>query len=250
MEETEKDPLELPADLYRLMNHSSAIIIIDGMRGSGKTDFALSLASGALNMGCISSIATNIISDDPRVKHVTNFPDLDYYLKWGKGRKLMILDEAGESLSKTRWMSQLSVKMLGTAQLIRHYNGRLIFIAPSSDFILKYLQHPNLRDCVIQKKTKKIARVKNYITHSAYTLFDIPPTDIRFSQHPASFSLEKPIKLDKLADYERDLYEYGVLGKSYTKIAKETDRHDTQVMRNIKKFAKVYFESKTTNNLP
>lgn len=242
----ERSNVTLPPDLYRLMNHSSAIIIIDGPRDAGKTDFSLLLGSGALNMGCISSIATNIISEDPRLKHITNFPDLDYYLKFGSGRKLFIYDEAGETLSKTRWMSALSVKMLGTAQLIRHYSGRLIFISPSSDFILKYLQHPNLRDCVINKIGRKVAKVKNYLTHSAYTLTDIEPTDIKFSQHPASFSIQKPIKLDKLAEYERDVYEYGVLNKSMTKIAKESGRQDTQVQRNIKKFIKVYFESKTT----
>jgi len=246
----EIEPASLPPDLYRLMNHSSAIVIIDGARDSGKTDFSLNIAEGALNDGCISSIATNIISEDSRLKSITNFPDLDYYLKFGKGRKLFILDEAGESLSKTRWMSALSVKMLGTAQLIRHYNGRLIFIAPSSDFILKYLQHPNLKDCVITKKTREIAKVKNYITKSAYTLYDIPPTNIKFSQHPASFTLEKPINLEKLADYERDFYEYTVLNKSLTKIARETGRHDTQVMRNIKKFGQNYFNQKTSNNLP
>lgn len=235
---------DLPPDLYTLLNHSSAIIIIDGKRDSGKTDFSLLLAEGALNSGVVSSVATNIISEDPRLKQITNFPDLDYYLKFGSGRKMFILDEAGDALTSARWMSAMSVKMLGTAQLIRHYRGRMVFIAPSKDFIVKYLQHPNLKDCIIEKKKRKIASVKNYITGRAYNLYDIPPTSLKFSQHPASFSLEKPINLDKLADYERDLYEYGVLNKSYTTIARETGRHDIQVQRNIKKFAKAYFEQK------
>lgn len=237
----------LPPDLYTLLNHSSAIIIIDGKRGDGKTDFALKLASDALKDKVVSSVATNIITE--KLKHITNFPDLDYYLKFGSGRKLFILDEAGQSLPSNRWMAKLSVKIMGTAQLIRHYHGRMIFIAPNKKFILKFLQDPSIKDCEIHKQSLKVARVKNYLTHRVYNLRRIAPTDLKFSQHPSYFTLEKPIKLDNLADYERDLYEYGVLGKSYTTIAKETGRHDTQIQRNIKKFAKVYFEQKTTNNL-
>lgn len=230
-----------------MFNHSSAIVIIDGKRGDGKTDFALKLAEDALKDKVISSVATNIISEDPRLKHITNFPDLDYYLKFGSGRKLFILDEAGQSLPSNRWMSNLSVKMMGTAQLIRHFHGRMVFIAPSKKFILKFVRDPSIRDCVIEKTNLKIAKVKNYLTRRTYNLKNIAPTEIKFSQHPTYFTLDKPIRLDKLADYERDLYEYGVLGKSYGQIASETGRHDIQVQRNIKKFAKVYFDSKTNN---
>lgn len=237
----------LPRDIHRLLNHSSAVIVIDGKRGDGKTDFSLKLGSDALKDGCITSLASNIISNDPRLKQITNFPDLDYYLKFGKGRKMFILDEAGTALPASRWMSTLSVKFLSTVQLIRHYKARLVFIAPSKKFILRTLQNTEILDAIIEKKKLKIATVKNYLTKRKYNLYDIPPTDITFSQQPSFFTLEKPIKLDRLAEWERDLYEYTVNDKSINQIADETGRYKMQVLRSIKKFGKVYFETKKGN---
>lgn len=234
---------DLPPDLYRLMNHSSAVIVIDGKRGDGKTDFSLKLADGAFNDECISSMASNIETyDDPRFQHITNLPDLEYYLKWNKGRKLYIMDEAGQALPASRWMSSLNVKILGIIQLIRHFHARLIFIAPSKKFIDRHLQYTEIMDAHITKNNQQIATVKNYLTNDKYTLFDVQATSIRFSQVPTYFTLDKPLKLDKLNEWEKDLYAYAMEGKSFKKIAEETGRHPIQVKRVLVKFGKHYFE--------
>jgi hypothetical protein len=160
---------------------------------------------------------------------------------------MYILDEAGQALPAARWMSSLSVKFIGVCQLIRHFKGRLVFIAPSQKFILRTLQHTEILDAVITKKSLKIATVKNYFTRRKYNLYGIPSTDISFSQKPTFFTADKPIKLDKLAEYERDFYEYTVKNKSINTIAEESGRFKMQVLRNIKKFGQVYFDNKTTN---
>lgn len=240
--ENAKPERALPPDLYRLLNHHSAIVVIEGNRGTGKTDFSLRLAEDAKEDGCISSIATNIISNEPGIKHVNNFPDLEYYLKFGSGRKLYILDEAGAALPSNRWMSSLSVKILGVAQLIRHYKGRMFFIAPSKKFILTHLQNTEIMDATIEKKGLTFATVKNYLTKQKYNLQDIPPTSFNFSQNPTFFTLEKPLNKDNLNQWEKDLFAYAIEGKSFKRIAEDTGRFPTQVKRSLVAFGQHYFK--------
>lgn len=234
---------QLPDDLYRLLNHSSAVVVIEGQRGTGKTDFSLKLAEDAKQDGCISHIATNIHCEEGQgIKHIDNMPDLEHFLKFSSGRKLFILDEAGAALPSNRWMSALSVKMLATVQLIRHYKGRIFFIAPSKDFIVRHLQNTEIMDCVIEKKGLQVATVKNYLTKEKYNLYEIPGTSVKFSQMPSFFTLDKPLNKDNFNDWERDLYAYAIEGKSFKQIAEETGRFPTQVKRSLVSFGQHYFK--------
>lgn len=239
----------MEADLERLFREDSAVIMMSGRKGFGKTDFSLRLGEEALEKGFISRIATNIRTDDPRVDSVTNMPDLKTWLAQ-PGKKLFGLDEAGKYLSRIRFMSNLNKMILDIIQLIRHYDAFFIAIAPNEKFIDSNYLNTDILDCRIKKISLRFAEVKNYLTYEAYTLMDIPRTSIKFwSKDIAPFSLEKAINLDKLSIEERCAYEYGqknsyeVIGQGF-----EPPKHATIIKRMVQRYLSLHFHELKKHN--
>ena len=234
----------IEASTRKLFTAHSAVIIISGKRGDGKTNYALKLSEEALEEGLISKIATNIISDDERIIRITTFPDLEDYLGI-KGRKVFILDEAGKIVSRMRFMSKLNTKIMNVIQLIRHYSGYFIAIAPSEKFIDSNFGNTDILDARIKKTGLKFATVKNYLTQEVYTLEDIEATSIRYSQHPADFSLERKVKIDKLPEQARIAYQYAQSG-NFSQVANEQNPpiHKELVKRQVLEYLRSTFKDK------
>ena len=156
-------------DLIRLFKEDSAVIMMSGRKGFGKTSFSLSLGEEAYELGLITRIGTNIRTEDERVDRIVNLPDLKTWLSQ-KGRKHFILDEAGQYLSRIRFMSKLNKMILDIIQLIRHYDATFIAVAPNEKFIDSNYLNTDILDCRIKKISLHFAQVKNYLTWQSYTL--------------------------------------------------------------------------------
>jgi len=226
--------------------------MMSGGKGDGKTDFALRLGEEAYEEGLIRRIATNMRTDDQRVEHVGNMPDLRSWLSM-KGDKYFILDEAGKVINRMRFMSTLSVMILGIIQLVRHYDATFTAIAPSEAFIDSNFLNTDILDCKIKKIAKSFAEVKNFQTHQVYTLQDIERTNIRFwSKDVATFTLKKPFDVKSFSVEERCALAYSK-GVSMDAIGKslEPRMHRQQVARMVKKYLSLHFSPlKTCHKSP
>jgi len=221
-----------------------------GGRGDGKTDFALRLGEEAYEEGLIRRIGTNMRTEDERVDHIGNMPDLKSWLT-RKGDKYFILDEAGKIINRMRFMSTLSVTIMGIIQLVRHYDATFLAIAPSETFIDSNFLNTDILDCKIKKLSKTFAEVKNFMTHQVYTLGDIERTTIRFwSKDIASFTLKKPFDTSTFSPEEKCALAYskgtamGAIGNSF-----EPRMHRQQVARNIQKYLSLHFKPLKTCHL-
>lgn len=239
-------------DLRRLFSEESAVIMMSGGKGDGKTDFALRMGEEAYEEGLIQRIGTNMRTDDERVEHVGNLPDLKSWLSL-KGDKYFMLDEAGKVINRMRFMSTLSVMIMGIIQLVRHYDATFTAIAPSETFIDSNFLNTDILDCKIKKIGLEFAEVKNFLTRQVYTLGDIERTNIRFwSKDVATFTLKKPFDVKSFSPEERCALAYSkgmsmdTIGKSF-----ETPMHRQQVARSIRKYLSLHFSPlKTCHKLP
>jgi len=236
-------------DLMSLFRKGSAVIMIIGRKGWGKTGFALRLGEDAYEQDLIKRIGSNIKTEDKRVDHVTTFYHLKEWLHQ-KGKKYFVFDEAGKHLARTRFMSSMNKIILDIIQLIRHYDAYFTAIAPSERFIdTKYLGSEIL-DCRIKKIHLKSAEVRNYLTFRAYMIRNIPRTTIRFwSKDIAEFSMETKLDLKKLSAYESAAYQWGK-GINMDDIGADMQppKHRVQVSRMIRKYLSMHFEKLSHSN--
>ena len=182
-----------------ILKRDGFVIFICGGKEKGKTDFSLSIAEYCYLKGFRKKIATNIRTESYIIeKQITNFPDLEDWLKEGK-RKLYNLDEAGKHLRKMRFMSQKNIRIMDIIQLIRHYDAGFIGIAPSESFIDSNFLNTDILDLKIKKVSKQVAIVRDYLEKESFFLYEIPPTTIKFdSKDIANFDMERKIPISKL----------------------------------------------------
>ena len=185
--------------LDKILSKDGFIIYISGAKEKGKTDFSLLLAEYCHLKGFRTKLTTNIETESYMIeKQITNLPDLQAWLK-EKGRKLFILDEAGLSVAKLRFMSQINVEVMKILQMIRHYDAGFIGVAPSSKNVDSTFMDTDILDAHIKKLRKDTAIVKDYLENESYFLEDICKTSINFnSKHIAEFKLEKEIRREEL----------------------------------------------------
>lgn len=239
-------------DLIELFSEDSAVIMISGGKGRGKTDVALRLGEEAYEEGLVQRIGTNMRTEDERVDHVGNMPDLKSWLAL-KGDKYFILDEAGKALNRMRFMSRLNVVILEIVQLVRHFDAKFTAIAPSEKFVDSNFLNTDILDCKIRKIALTFAEVKNFLSFQAYTLKDIERTTIRFwSKDIASFTLKKPFDVASFSPEEKCALAYsrgesmGAIGGSF-----EPRMHRQEVARKIQKYLSLHFSPlKTCHKSP
>lgn len=183
----------------RILERDGYIIYISGAKEKGKTDFGLTLAEYSYLKDFRKKITTNIQTESYMIeKQVTNLPDLKEWLQ-ETGKKLFILDEAGLSIPKLRFMSTMNIEIMKILQMIRHYDAGFIGIAPSTKNIDSTFMNTDILDAHIIKLSKTLAKVKDYLQNDTYFLEDIPRTKINFnSKHIAEFKFEKPAILSDL----------------------------------------------------
>lgn len=175
-----------------ILERDGFIIYISGPKEKGKTDFALTLAEYCYLSDFRKKIATNIETESYMVeRQITNLPDLKIWLQQSK-RKLFILDEAGLSIPKLRFMSNMNIEIMKILQMIRHYDAGFIGIAPSTRNIDSTFMDTDILDAHIRKVTKTLAVVDDRLQNLSYYLEDICKTSINFnSKHIAEFTMDK-----------------------------------------------------------
>ncbi len=182
-----------------ILQRDGFIIYVSGSKEKGKTDFSLILAEYCHLKGYRTKLATNIETESYMIEnHITNLPDLKEWLKESK-RKLFILDEAGLSVPKLRFMSGLNVEIMKILQMIRHYDAGFIGVAPTTRNIDSTFMDTDILDVHIKKLAKTLAICRDYLHGETYFLYDIPRTSINFnSKHIAEFTMEKTPILSEL----------------------------------------------------
>ncbi|MCJ7633903.1 hypothetical protein MUP77_16145 [Candidatus Bathyarchaeota archaeon] len=185
--------------LNPILQRDGFIIYVSGAKEKGKTDFSLLLAEIAYLKKFRTKIATNIETESYMIeKQITNLPDLKGWLQESK-HKLFILDEAGLSIPKLRFMSTMNIEIMKLLQMIRHYDAGFIGIAPSTKNIDSTFMNTDILDGHVRKITKTLAYVKDYLQNDTYFLEGIPRTSINFnSKHIAEFTMDKEAILNEL----------------------------------------------------
>jgi hypothetical protein len=223
--------IEFLGTLVLVLNRDGFVIFISGAKELGKTDIALLLAEVCHILGFRRHIATNIRTDSYMIeKQITNYDDLKRWLLTS-GRKLFVLDEAGTSLKKMRFMSEKNQLIMDTIQLIRHYDAGFIGIAPSDVFIDNNFLNTDILDARIKKISLHTAQVKDYLNRESYFLLDVPRTSIRFnSKDVAEFSLHGRVQLKDLPLCCAVAKVYAETG-SYKAVSKQFDNMNPKEIR-------------------
>jgi hypothetical protein len=200
--------------LDQILQRDGFIIYVSGSKEKGKTDFSLLLGEYCYLRKYRTKIGTNIQTESYMVeRQVTNLPDLKEWLKESKS-KLFILDEAGLSIPKLRFMSAMNLEIMKILQMIRHYDAGFIGIAPSTKNVDSTFMDTDILDAHIKKQSKQVAIVKDYLHGESYFLYDIPKTSINFnSKHIAEFTMNKEADLTKLPLCCRVAAAYATCGK-------------------------------------
>lgn len=154
----------------------------------------------------IAEFATNIkILDSPfPIQRITNMQDLESWLGSTHGRKLYILDEAGKAVRRRTPMDRLNINILDSIQVIRHYRGNLIFIAPADHFIDSAMLGSDVLDVRIRKwnfKNPKVGVWFDLMEERRIDLDGIPATQIRYDNHDiAPFTKSDPTRKPQFKD--------------------------------------------------
>jgi hypothetical protein len=179
-------------------------------------------------------------------RQITNLPDLKVWLN-EPGKKLFVLDEAGLSIPKLRFMSTMNIEIMKILQMIRHYDSGFIGIAPSTKNIDSTFMNTDILDAHIVKVTKTLAKVKDYLQNDTYFLEDIPRTKINFnSKHIAEFKMERTAILSELPLCCQIAASYG-RKVSTQQIATAFNLHKEEVRRLIQEHCRHSYD--TRNNL-
>jgi hypothetical protein len=217
-----------------ILQRDGFIIYISGAKEKGKTDFALLLAEYCHLKGYRTKITTNIETQSYMIeKQICNLPDLRDWLEESK-RKLFILDEAGLSIPKLRFMSSMNIEVMKILQLIRHYDAGFIGIAPSTKNIDSTFMDTDILDAHIKKLAKPIAIVKDYLQNESYFIEDIPRTSINFNtKRIAEFVMDKKPILSDMPLCCQAAAIYASTGK-YKNVEMALNKHPEQVKRLIR----------------
>jgi hypothetical protein len=224
--------------LDQILQRDGYIIYISGAKEKGKTDFGLFLAEASYLKGYRTKISTNITTESYMIeKQITNLPDLKQWLQ-EKGRKLFILDEAGLSIPKLRFMSNMNIEIMKILQMIRHYDAGFIGIAPSTKNIDSTFMNTDILDAHIKKINKLTALVKDYLENDTYFLEEIPRTSVTFnSKHIAEFKMERELILNDLPLCCQIASSYSSTG-NMKQVGDAFKLNPTQVQRLIRKHCK------------
>lgn len=220
--------------LDNILKQDGFVGFIQGRRDQGKTDFSLWLAQRCYEKGYRLHIATNIKTESYMVEdQITNVPDLNTWLQ-GSGKKLFILDEAGKHLRRMGFMSKKNQAIMDAVQLIRHFDGGLICIAPAQRFIDSGLLDTDVIDFIIKKVSRQYAKAFLMGSRRFIKLINVPGTSIKFnSKDIAEFTLEKKVNFQGLPLCCQVAALYAEHG-SYDIVKQRLKLQDEQVRRKLR----------------
>ncbi len=179
-----------------ILKLDGAIIFIDGYKGSGKTNISMLLMEICHDNEYRKHFATNIKTESYYVQQITNYPDLEDWLKHAPGKKTYVLDEAGKHIKKLSFMTEQNKKIMDLIQLIRHYDCCLIGVAPSAKFVDSGFMDSDILDARISKISLHNAKVTDFYNNDHYFLNDLPKTSISYNcKDDAIFSMKKEVPM-------------------------------------------------------
>jgi hypothetical protein len=191
-------PRRLGADLIYVLRTfyggMSQVTPLAGRYKVGKTDFSLFIAESCLQLGLVSRIATNIMTDSKIFTFIDNLPDFKQWLfhQDRKARKLMILDEAGSSLPSTRAVSTLNVRFKGIIEELSKGRCSLILIGHDVARIDKSVLSLIFVRGAIWKQSLKEAVFFASELGRPYEFYDVPRCYSRFDPlESATFSVDR-----------------------------------------------------------
>lgn len=187
-------------NLLHILNQDGFVIFISGMKDYGKTNLALLLAEICWTLNFRRNIRTNIATESYMIgKEITNYDDLDLWMKHDHSRKLFVLDELGQHAKKMRFMSEKNQLIMDTVQLIRHYDAGIIGVAPSDKFVDSNFLNTDILDAHLKKDSRSHTLIKLAHEKEPYHVLHTPATSISYnSKDTALFTLHRPIALDTL----------------------------------------------------
>ncbi len=227
----------------------SVVFLIEGRRGSGKTDHALLIKEIAHKYNKVQEFATNIKVKDPPfpIEYIYNLQDLEDWAKVGSNHKLMTIDESGRAFKRRSPMSKINLELLDKLQILRKYKLSLIMIAPdASKYVDSAALGSDILDCRIKKeswKNPKLAVYLDTLEGDTLSLHDVPPTSINYNTWDiGNFRLKRDVSKAVFSDPELNiLYQLGQ-GKTIAAIGE----HRQKVNRIVRKFCRHYTENITS----
>lgn len=181
-------------NLLFVLDQDGFVIFISGAKDRGKTNIALLLAEICWTLNFRRHIATNIKTESYMIeRQITNYDDLDAWFKGG-GRKLYILDELGKHLKKMRFGSEMNLLIMDTVQLVRHYDGGFIGIAPNETFIDSSFLNTDILDAKIYKESRSLTRIKIVKESEPYLAYHTPSTSIDYNSKDTAEFTRKPVR--------------------------------------------------------
>lgn len=185
----------------------SNFYLIQGRRGSGKTNFALLLIEALFEIGLIKHFATNVkIYESPfHIEAISNLPSLKSWCTETRGPKLYLFDEIAKSFKRRTPMSKLNVELISYFQILRKYKLSIIASTIDEKFMDRGILGPETLDGYFEKPSFRNQKIGIYYDLlerlDPQELFDIPLTKIRFDTwDSAPFTKEGPIERPILPD--------------------------------------------------
>lgn len=188
-------------DFLRRIVKIGELSFIQGLMGRGKTDFALAVAEHAVHHGIVDVVITNIKLKVKykRIKYFYKISQLNELVET-KGRKLVIIDEAGIGIDSRRATSRINVFFKKTSRLIRKKRGHLMIISQKERDIDIALN--DLVSTGIHKVSKTIALVQFATSRKQFKITDVKRTKIKFNTNDvANLIFDEEVK--KIATAKR-----------------------------------------------
>ena len=223
------------------------VVILTGRPSwkSGKTDFALLITECLLKWGVVKKAASNIRTEDERVKFIDNLIDLKRWLFADKERKIFILDEATSHLARRRAMTRQNITALSIIPEISKARAVLLLVTHSLQAIDQAFLSKNWCRAVIFKLTSKPLNKERtrFKVHQAIIVSDlipggeayfdeIPPTSIKFDPYEiAPFTLTPAKRKFRSAELQA-LWNWAVEGQTW----REQGLHQEQARRILRRF--------------
>jgi len=182
----EKDQAKYQDLIVQIFNDPNAMLIT-GNLGTGKTDFSLRLAEDAIQLGVRDRIVTNIEvilgRDHPllwRVRKTYSTSEMLREIK-KRGRKILIIDEAGLHFPSRRATSRKNMFFYHIARLARKHKTKLIYITQDEEDIDK--ANRQLITVFARKASRRTAELTILTEQGEYVVWleGIPRTSIRFN---------------------------------------------------------------------
>lgn len=247
-------------DTIRQLMKKPCMILIVGDPEAGKTDIMFLLMERALDLGLVSEAASNMASDgiwrdgklEPSpIQDVHSLARLKFWLKTRR-RKIYGFDDVVEHLPRRAPMSHKTVSILSIIPTVRKARAILIWITQDPELSDSTLLNDTFTKAMIIKVSKKTAKIISpWLKNDRHerTLFQVPPTHIKFNTWDyAPFELEEDVIPTGLKNDEelQLLYRWSVEGFS----SEQLGLHPMKLNRILRKFVAEQIKQYTKQETP